>query len=259
MKNRTDLCPLLVPTVDTRPISGLVDLNPLQQESGVEVPIPLVDNASASNLEGTSAEKPLPMEPETPRAQRHGPGKASVSMHRPTPLPIALPTKSDIDVDVAAESLSDSEIAPGDDQDLERGNRLPLRSLESRGEDPNGVTPLRSAFSRASGEDTLLLKQISVEPPTPVITDAEGNLVTLPHKRRSLSPDEPESAKDLVQDASSNPPLVSTLKVSTTKDDSVSGDGSRGSESSTPYLTPLDSMPATSPSSTTAPAAGKSG
>jgi hypothetical protein len=234
----------LVPTIDPRRVS--IGLRPLQQETGVEVPIPLIDDTPASSLAEPTArpstEKVLPLEPETPRARTHKPTKSSIS--RPTPRPIVLPTQSDIAVDVA--SLSDSEIQQRDDQDLERGNRLPLQTLEPL---PNGEMPLRSAFSpRTSAEDTRLLKQISIEPPTPVTTDAAGELVTLPHKRRSPSPtqEEEERELDLLQD---DPPQAAlhlpslSVKTATKKDGSggVSPGSGTGSGVSSPYFTPLDS------------------
>jgi hypothetical protein len=225
----------------------------------VEVPIPLIDDTPASSLTeptaSTSTEKAIPLEPKKPRAGTHIPSKSSIS--RPTPRPIVLPTQSDIAVDVA--SLTDSENQQGADEDLERGNRLPLRTLEPRSDLPNGEIPLRSAFSpRMSAEDTRLLKQISIEPPTPVTTDAAGELVTLPHKRRSPSPtqEEEEREMDLLQD---DPPPTSlhlpslTVKTATKKDgsDGVSPGSGTGSGVSSPYFTPLDSAgPTPAPTST---------
>lgn len=249
----------LVPTIDPRRVS--IGLRPLQQETGVEVPIPLIDDTPASSLTepttSTSTEKVLPLKPETPRAGTHKPSKSSIS--RPTPRPIVLPTQSDIAVDVA--SFSDSEIQQEVDQDLERGNRLPLRTLEPRPDLPNGDIPLRSAFSpRTSAEDTRLLKQISIEPPTPVTTDAAGELVTLPHKRRSPSPTQEEEEKelDLLQD---DPPQAAlhlpslSVKTAMKKDGSggVSPGSGTGSGVSSPYFTPLDSAGPT-PAPTSAPA-----
>jgi hypothetical protein len=155
----------------------------------VEVAIPLIEDESSLN-----AEKP---EPPTPRAPAHNHSRSKPSVSRPAPQPIDLPTRSDIAVDVASSSLGESDLLPGnDDGDLERGNRLQLRDLQSRGTRPDGVTPDGAMFSpRMSAEDTRLLKRISVEPPTPVTTNPEGELVTLPHKRRSPSP-----AEDLLND-----------------------------------------------------------
>jgi hypothetical protein len=109
-------------------------------------------------------------------------------------------------------------ITPGDDGDLERGNRLPLRSMEPNPPSRHGVRPEGAAFSpRISGEDTRLLKRISVEPPTPVVTDSTGDLVTLPHKRRSPSPE------DLLND---DPPTALPMAAfSTTKEASPKTNG----------------------------------
>ncbi|PVF99756.1 hypothetical protein CPB86DRAFT_774209 [Serendipita vermifera] len=198
------------PQVNTKRISGLVGLPTLPQDTGVEVPIPLIDDAPTSSASGRDTLQPI--DPETPRVRSHPKGKASASINRPIPQPIALPTPSDIAVDVAS-SLSDSEmIAPGDDGDLERGNRLPLRSMESNPPSRHGMRPDGTATSpRISGEDTRLLKRISVEPPTPVVTDSTGDLVTLPHKRRSPSPE------DLLND---DPPTALPMAAMSTASES---------------------------------------
>jgi hypothetical protein len=182
--------------VDPRRQTTLAGLQAISQDNGVEVPIPLIDDAPSSSLD--NHEKPLPSEPETPRARRHAQGKASVSMHRPVPQPIVLPTVSDIAIDVA-NNLDDENMPPGRDDDIERGRRMPsnLAHLGVDGGAGGQLTAMsdRSTFSPPGDEDSRLLKSITIEPPTPVTTDSAGELITLPHKRRSPSP-----AEDLLND-----------------------------------------------------------
>jgi len=188
----------LDPHVDTRRHVTLAGLQAIPQDNSIEVPIPLIDDTPSSSLD--NPEKPLSSEPDTPRPRAHAPGKSSVSAHRPIPRPIALPTASDIAGDVES-SLEDSENTPhGRNEDLERGRRMasPHSHLSvgggMRGQ-PSAASD-RSTFSPAiNDEDARLLRGITIEPPTPVTTDPAGELITLPHKRRSPTP-----AEDLLND-----------------------------------------------------------
>lgn len=187
----------------------------LPQDTGVEVPIPLIDDVPSSALD---KDLPAEPEPETPKQQRnrvpgHKPAKSSVS--RPTPLPIDLPTQSDIAVDMAAESADDSDsIVRGGPPDLERGDAVPMRGLEPGRAGANGTTPDTAAFSpRISGENTSLLKHISIEPPTPTATKSSGS-ANVAAKRRSKSPE------DLLND--DPPPAIPITPLATKADGTAS-------------------------------------
>lgn len=165
----------------------------IAQDNGIEVPIPLIDDTPTNSVDGHGHR--LPPEPETPRARTHVAAKSSVSANRPVPRPIVLPTASDIAVDVESSNLEDEMMAPERNDDIERGRRMPAGQLGAHGPQLSAMSD-RTAFSpRISDEDTRLLKRISVEPPTPVTTDSAGDIITVPHKRRSPSP-----AEDLLQD-----------------------------------------------------------
>ncbi|KAG8867722.1 Cell wall assembly regulator [Serendipita sp. 405] len=188
------------PYVDPRRLSSIAGMKPIQTDTGVEVPIPIIGDEPTSGLAPEDVNKPLPTEPETPRARTHRPAKSSVSANRPAPRPIGLPTVSDIAIDVEDSAFADNDtIRRGNDVDLERGNRLPLEArLQGAVQDGPMFSP------RISGEDTELLKRISVEPPTPVTTDSTKELISLPHKRQSPDPDDDL----LIDDPPSAVPLV---------------------------------------------------
>lgn len=197
------------PSVDTRKPSALDSMQAIQQDNGIEVPIPLIDDTPTNSVDGHGQQR-LASEPETPRAPTHAPAKMSVSVNRPVPRPIALPTASDIAVDVESSNLEDELMTPGrrgmPDDDIERGRRMPAGHLHVNNGTDGQLTAMsdRTTFSpRISDEDTRLLKRISVEPPTPVTTDSAGEIITVPHKRRSPSP-----AEDLLQDEEAPLPLA---------------------------------------------------
>ncbi|CCA70936.1 related to SMI1-beta-1,3-glucan synthesis protein [Serendipita indica DSM 11827] len=192
------------PQAEPRRVSNLAGMQPIQQDSGIEVPIPLIGDEPMSALQ-TFQDKPLPSEPETPRARTHKATKSSVS--RPAPRPIGLPTPSDIAVDVADSTFDESAVTAREDGDLERGIHHPLRTPDARSGSSQGKTPQTANFSpRMSEEDTRLLKRVSVEPPTPITTDTNGDMVTLPHQRRQSAP-----AEDLLED---DPPTALPMLVS---------------------------------------------
>lgn len=198
--------------------TNIEGLQAFPQDTGVEVPIPLVEEIS---------DKLLP-EAETPRAEGFPPSTNS-SFNRPTPLPIDLPTRSDIVVDIETGSPNSPDAAPRNQYDLERGPRPPPKERVITNNDMSpGSSGIRDQFSpRISGEHAGLLKSISIEPPTPQSPIPPPKMSrVIKTAPRSVSP-----AKDLLND---DPPSAMPLPVS-----ALIGSKKRASPSPSGKTTPL--------------------